>query len=90
LFGIGSQRLPCREVKVNMAYRWFCGLSIADTLPDHLAFSHARNERFRASDIFRRVFQRGVEACIASACESHRLPGGEVLIVVYGVRSTAR
>src|SRR5262249_46350158 len=35
-------------------------------------FSRARNERFRESDIFRRVFERVVEACIAA-----NLVGGE-------------
>ena len=33
VFGIRSERLLCREVKVNMAYRWFCGLSIEDKIP---------------------------------------------------------
>src|SRR5262245_31691654 len=66
-FGIRSERLLCREVKLNLAYRWFCGLSIEDKIPDHSAFSRARNERFGESDIFRRVFERVVEACIAQA-----------------------
>src|SRR5262245_36666015 len=61
-----------REVQVNLAYRWFCGLSIEDKIPGHSAFSRARNERFRNSDIFRRVFERVVEACIAAG-----LVGGE-------------
>jgi len=72
VFGIRSERLLCREVQVNLAYRWFCGLSIEDKIPDHSAFSRARNERFRDSDIFRRVFERGVDACIAAG-----LVGGE-------------
>ena len=50
----------------------FCGLSIEDKIPDHLAFSRARHERFRDSDMFRRVFERVVEACIAAG-----LVGGE-------------
>ena len=29
-FGLRSERLLCREVRVNLAYRWFCGLSIED------------------------------------------------------------
>ncbi len=66
VFAIRSERALCREVQVNLAYRWFCGLSIEDKLPDHSAFSRARNERFRDSDIFRRVFERVVEACIAA------------------------
>jgi transposase len=72
VFAIRSERLLCREVQVNLAYRWFCGLSIEDKVPDHSAFSRARNERFRDSDIFRRVFERVVEACIAAG-----LVGGE-------------
>jgi transposase len=71
-FAIRSERALCREVQVNLAYRWFCGLSIEDRLPDHSAFSRARNERFRDSDIFRSVFERVVEACIAAG-----LVGGE-------------
>ena len=72
VFAIRSERALCREVKVNLAYRWFCSLSIEDQVPDHSVFSRARNERFRGSDIFRRVFERVVEACIAAG-----LVGGE-------------
>src|SRR4030095_2913370 len=72
VFAIHSERALCREIQVNLAYRWFCGLSIEDKLPDHSAFSRARNERFRDSGIFRQVFERVVEACIAAD-----LVGGE-------------
>src|SRR3981081_4441039 len=72
VFAIRSERLICREVQVNLAYRWFCRLGIEDAVPDHSAFSRARNERFRGGDIFRRVFERVVEACIAAG-----LVGGE-------------
>jgi transposase len=47
VFAIRSERLICREVQVNLAYRWFCKLGIEDDTPDHSAFSRARNERFR-------------------------------------------
>src|ERR1700731_5288281 len=53
VFAIRSERALCRDVRVNLAYRWFCGLSIEDKVPDHSAFSRARNERFSKSDIFR-------------------------------------
>src|ERR1700687_636231 len=65
-FGLRSERLLCREVRVNLAYRWFCGLSIEAKIPDHSVFSRARNERFGDNDIFRRVFERVVEACISA------------------------
>jgi transposase len=66
VFAIRSERLICREVQVNLAYRWFCKHGIEDAIPDHSAFSRARNERFREGDVFRRVFERVVEACIAA------------------------
>lgn len=72
VFAIRSERELCREVQVNLAHRWFCGLSIEDRIPDHSAFSRARNERFRDSSIFRSMFERVVEACIAAG-----LVGGE-------------
>lgn len=64
VFAIRSERALCREVQLNLAYRWFCGLGIEDKIPDHSAFTRARNERFRNQDIFRFAFERVVEACI--------------------------
>jgi transposase len=72
VFAIRSERQICREVQVNLAYRWFCDLGLEDAIPDHSAFSRTRNERFRESDIFRRVFERVVESCIEAG-----LVGGE-------------
>src|SRR5438034_6885948 len=76
VFAIRSERALCRDVRVNLTYRWFCGLSIEDKIPDHSAFSRARHERFRDSDMFRRVFERVVEDCIAAG-----LVGGEEFAV---------
>src|SRR3974377_348817 len=66
VFAIRSGGALCRAVQVNLAYRWFCGLSIEDKVPDHSAFSRARHERFGDSDLFRCVFERVVESCIAA------------------------
>ena len=59
-------------MQVNLAYRWFCELGLEDPIPDHSAFSRARNERFRAGDVLGRVFERVVASCIAAG-----LVGGE-------------
>jgi len=72
VFAIRSERQICREVQVNLAYRWFCDLGLEDPIPDHSAFSRARNERFRESDIFRCIFERVVETSIKAG-----LVGGE-------------
>jgi transposase len=72
VFAIRSERQICREVQVNLAYRWFCELGLEDSIPDHSVFSRARNERFRESDLFRRIFERVVTSCIEAG-----LIGGE-------------
>jgi transposase len=66
VFAIRSERRICAEVQVNLAYRWFCKLSIEDNIPDHSVFSRARHERFRESDALRRVFEGVVAKCIAA------------------------
>ena len=45
VFALRSERLICREVQVNLAYRWFCKLGIEDAIPDHSAFSRARTAK---------------------------------------------
>ena len=72
VFAIRSERQICAEVQVNLAYRWFCKLSIEEKIPDHSVFSRARHERFRESDALRRVFESVVAKCIAVG-----LVGGE-------------
>jgi transposase len=72
VFGIRSERVLCRDVAVNLAYRWFCGLSIEDKVPDHSVFSRARNERFGNCGVYRSLFERVVGACIEAG-----LVGGE-------------
>ena len=65
VFAIRSERQLCAEVRVNLAYRWFCGLGIEDRVPDHSAFSRARHERFRDGQAYRELFEHVVERCLA-------------------------
>jgi hypothetical protein len=66
VLAISSEWPLCREVPVNFAYRWFGGLSIEERVPDHSAFSRARNEQFGDCTTFRSVFER-VVGRVASA-----------------------
>lgn len=34
VFGINSMRKTCQEIEVNLAYRWFLGLSIDEKIPN--------------------------------------------------------
>ena len=70
--GIRSEPRLCEEVHLNLAYRWFCRLDLADRVPDHSTFSKNRHGRFRESDLLREVFEARVRACIAAG-----MVGGE-------------
>ena len=71
-YGIRSERRLCEEVRLNLAYRWFCKLGIEDDIPDHSTFSKNRHGRFRESDTFRHVFESVVHRAIRAG-----LVGGE-------------
>jgi len=64
LYGIRSERRLEEEITLNMAYRWFCGFDLMDTIPDHSTFSQNRRRRFKDSEIFRQIFNRIVGKCI--------------------------
>jgi transposase len=70
--GIRSERRLCEEVKLNLAYRWFCRLSVSDAVPDHSTFSKNRHGRFREAEAFRFVFEQVLKSCIDEG-----LVGGE-------------
>ena len=76
VFAIRSEREICRDVQVNLAYRWFCGLGLEDSVPNHSVFSRARSERFRDSDILRTLFEQVVMSCIKAG-----LVGGQCFAV---------
>ena len=56
LYGLTSERRLCQEVQLNLAYRWFCGLSLEDKVPDHSTFSKNRHGRFANTNLFREMF----------------------------------
>jgi transposase len=67
VFAIRSEREICRDVQVNLAYRWFCGLGLEDAIPNHSVFSRARSERFRDSGLLRTLFETVVMSCIEAS-----------------------
>src|SRR5438876_797096 len=65
-YGIRSERRLCEEVKLHLAYRWFCKLDLDDKVPHHSTFSVNRLGRFRESDLLRHIFERVVAACMTA------------------------
>ena len=63
-YGIRSERRLCEEAHLNLAYRWFCRLSLEDEVPNHSTFSKNRHGRFRDSDLFRWLFNGVLRRCM--------------------------
>ena len=61
LYGISSERQLCKDVYYNLAYRWFCRLSLDDDVPDHSSLTKIRDRL--GEDIFATVFRQIVALC---------------------------
>src|ERR1700737_1335149 len=65
-YGLRLERRLTQEVELHLGYRWFCGLGLEEKVPPHSTFSENRLHRFRQSDVFRRIFERVVAACMTA------------------------
>jgi transposase len=70
LYGIRSERRLVEEVRLNLAYRWFCGLGLTGELPERSSFSKTRHGRFRDSDAFRLLFESVLQTCLRAGLVS--------------------
>lgn len=61
-YGISSDRRLCDEVSLNIAYRWFCRLSLTDQVPDHSSLSKIRDRL--GVQLFKKIFDQVLEICI--------------------------
>ena len=73
-YGIRSERQLEQEVKTNVAYRWFLGLRLNDSVPDHSTISWNRRTRFQNTNIFQEIFDE-----IVLQAMNHKMVGGRVL-----------
>ena len=62
LYNIDSDRQLCEEVGYNLAYRWFCRLSLKDPVPDHSSITRIR-DRF-GELTYQTIFNEVVRQCI--------------------------
>ncbi|WP_096188171.1 transposase [Evansella halocellulosilytica] len=74
LYGIRSERQLEKEIETNIAYRWFLGLSLTDSVPHHSTISFNRHKRFKETDIFQEIFDETVLLAM-----KHRMVGGRAL-----------
>lgn len=63
LYGIQSDRRLCEEIHYNLAYRWFCHLSLTDKVPDHSSVTRIRDRLGLA--VFKQFFHAILQQCKA-------------------------
>ena len=63
LYGIKSMRQTVKEIEVNVAYRWFLGLDMFDSVPHFSTFGKNYTRRFKDTDLFEQIFSHILEQC---------------------------
>lgn len=63
LFGIPSMRQTIREIQVNVAYRWFLGLSLTDPVPHFSTFGKNYKRRFESESLAEQIFSHILQQC---------------------------
>ena len=63
LFGIPSMRQTIQEIQVNVAYRWFLGLSFTDAVPHFSTFGKNYKRRFEGTNIAEQIFSQILIQC---------------------------
>ena len=64
VFGINSMRKTCKELEVNLAYRWFIGYDIEEKIPNYSTWSQNYIRRYGESDLFSQFFEAVLEEVI--------------------------
>lgn len=75
LYGIKSECRLVEEIQLNLAYRWFCGFSLNDKIPDHSTFSKTRTRKWNPSALFQKVFRGIIKQCV----EFHLIDGEKMV-----------
>jgi IS5 family transposase len=61
-----SEREVCDEVTMHAGFRWFCGLSFQDAVPDQSTLVKLRTEKWAASGLWQALLEETVRACEAA------------------------
>jgi transposase len=64
LYGIKSMRQTVKDIEVNVAYRWFLGLGLDDSVPHFSTFGKNYSRRFEGTQLFEQLFYEILFQCI--------------------------
>ena len=73
IYGIYSERRLEAELKYNVLYRWFIGLSFGERVPDHSTISQLRRRKFNDAEIIKKLFTHILRQCAEKGLISGRL-----------------
>lgn len=76
MFGIPSMRKTIEEIEVNVAYRWFLGLSLTDSVPHFSTFGKNYKRRFEGTPLVEQIFTH-----ILQMCASHNLLNTDAVFI---------
>lgn len=65
LYGIKSMRQTVKEIEVNVAYKWFLGYDLLESIPHFSTFSKNYTRRFKGTDLFEKIFSHVLALCMA-------------------------
>ncbi len=77
-----SERELCEEMQMHAGFRWFCGLSFNDPVPDQSTLVKLRTQMWAGSGIWEDLLAETVRACEAAGiAQPHRMgvDGSQVL-----------
>ncbi|MCD8380549.1 MAG: IS1182 family transposase [Lachnospiraceae bacterium] len=86
LYGIDSERKLEQETQVNIAFRWFLGIDLDESVPDHSTFSQLRRRKFGGTNLFEEIFDEVVRICM----DRNLITGKLLLTDSTHVRANAR
>ena len=75
LYGIPSERQIEQRIQTDVALRWYLGLDLFDSVPDHSTISQLRRRKPSFRKVFRRLFEEVVGQCMTGGLASGRLVG---------------
>ncbi|EFR43578.1 transposase domain protein [Streptococcus pseudoporcinus LQ 940-04] len=64
LFGIRSMRQTIKEIEVNVAYRWFLGLTLEDKVPHFTTYGKNYSRRFQDKEVIEAIFSHILGLCL--------------------------
>ena len=69
-----SEREVCDEMQMHAGFRWFCGLSFNDTVPDQSTLVKLRTQKWAGSGIWEDLLDETIRACeVAGIASPHRM-----------------